>query len=96
VREAARRYLAWAAITPLAGIVAFQMDGIFIGATWSRDMRNMMLLSVMIYLVAWAGFTPLFGTDGLWAALIVFLSVRSIAFHWRMQRLLPRTFPAQP
>jgi putative MATE family efflux protein len=95
VREAARRYLAWAALTPLAGVIAFQMDGIFIGATWSRDMRNMMLLSVLVYLVAWAGLTPLFGNDGLWAALLVFLGARSIAFHWRMRRLLPRTFPAQ-
>ena len=45
--------------TPLAGTIAFQMDGIFIGATWSRDMRNMMLLSVLVYLAAWALLTPL-------------------------------------
>ena len=54
VRAAAYRYLPWAALTPLAGTIAFQMDGIFIGATWSRDMRNMMLLSVLVYLAAWA------------------------------------------
>jgi MATE family multidrug resistance protein len=96
VRETARRYLAWAALTPLAGVIAFQMDGIFIGATWSRDMRNMMLVSVVVYLAAWASLTPLFGNHGLWAALLIFLGARSVAFHWRMRRLLPRTFPAQP
>lgn len=93
VREVARHYLPWAALTPLAGVIAFQMDGIFIGATWSRDMRNMMLLSLFIYLVAWLSLTP-FGNHGLWAALLIFLGVRSFTFHWRMRRLLPRTFPA--
>jgi Na+-driven multidrug efflux pump len=94
VRATARNYLLGAALTPLAGTVAFQMDGIFIGATWSRDMRNMMLLSVLIYLVACFALTPLWGNHGLWAALLIFLGARSFTFHWRMRRLLPRTFPA--
>ena len=94
VRAAARDYLPWAALTPLVGVVAFQMDGIFIGATWSRDMRNMMLLSVLVYLAAWSALTPLFGNHGLWAALLIFLGARSLTFHWRMRRLAPRTFPA--
>jgi len=93
VRETALLYLPYAALTPLVGTLAFQMDGVFIGATWSRDMRNMMLLSVLIYLVAWAGLTPLFGNYGLWAALLVFLGARSALFRWRMRHLLPATFP---
>jgi putative MATE family efflux protein len=94
VRATARNYLIWAVLTPLAGAIAFQMDGIFIGATWSRDMRNMMLLSVLVYLLAWVALTPPFGNHGLWAALLIFLSARSIAFRWRMRRLLPQTFPS--
>jgi multidrug resistance protein, MATE family len=92
VREAARVYLVWAALTPLAGAIAFQMDGIFIGATWSRDMRNMMALSLLVYLLAWAALTPTFGNHGLWLALLIFLSARSIFFRWRMRALLPVTF----
>jgi MATE family multidrug resistance protein len=94
VRETARQFLPWAVFTPLVGVIAFQMDGIFIGATWSRDMRNMMLLSLLVYLIAWAALTPLFGNHGLWASLLIFLGARSFTFHWRMRRLLPRTFPA--
>jgi putative MATE family efflux protein len=93
VRELANRYLPWAVLTPLAGVIAFQMDGIFIGATWSRDMRNMMLLSLAVYLAAWAVLTPTFGNDGLWASLLIFLGARSLVFGWRMKGLLPRTFP---
>jgi multidrug resistance protein, MATE family len=96
VRATARAYLAWAALTPLAGAIAFQMDGIFIGATWSRDMRNMMLLSVVIYLAAWAALMPPFGNHGLWAALLIFLSARSVSFALRMRRRLPETFPPEP
>jgi Na+-driven multidrug efflux pump len=69
------------------------MDGIFIGATWSRDMRNMMLLSLLVFLASWAVLTPGLGNHGLWMALLIFLGARSVAFHWRMRHLLPRTFP---
>ena len=53
-----------------------------------------MLLSVLVYLVAWFALTPTFGNHGLWMALLVFLGARSTLFHWRMRKLLPRTFPA--
>lgn len=94
VRTEARQYLPWAALTPLAGVIAFQMDGIFIGATWSRDMRNMMLASALIYVAFWAALTPFLGNHGLWAAFLVFLGARSLTFRWRMRRLLPQTFPS--
>jgi len=76
VRQAAAIYLPWAALSALAGVLAFQMDGVFIGATWSRDMRNMMLLSVVFFLAAVLTLPPLFGNHGLWAALHVFLLAR--------------------
>ena len=93
VRETARLYLVWAVLTPLAGVIAFQMDGIFIGATWSREMRNMMLLSLLLYLVAWAVLTPLFGNHGLWLSLLIFLGARSVTLPWRLRTLVPSTFP---
>ena len=93
VRQAAYRYLAWSALTPLAGVLAFQMDGIFIGATWSRDMRNMMLLSLAAYLAVWAVATPVLGNDGLWLALLVFLGARGLSLYRRMGVNLVRTFP---
>lgn len=88
----ARHYLIWAALTPIVATIAFQMDGIFIGATWSRDMRNMMFLSALVYLVAWFCLTPFFGNHGLWASLLIFLGARSVSFHLRMRRLVPQTF----
>jgi putative MATE family efflux protein len=79
VRALAYTFMPWAALTPVTGVLAFQMDGIFIGATWSRDMRNMMLLSFIIYLFALMGLGKALGNVGLWAALHVFLIVRGLS-----------------
>ena len=79
VRAVADIYLPWAALTPLSGVLAFQMDGVFIGATWSRDMRNMMLLSFLVFSAALLTLAPAFGNNGLWAALHVFLLVRGFS-----------------
>ncbi|TIV07143.1 MAG: MATE family efflux transporter, partial [Mesorhizobium sp.] len=79
VREVADIYLPWAAFTALSGVLAFQMDGVFIGATWSRDMRNMMLLSFLVFSAALITLAPAFGNNGLWASLHVFLLVRGLS-----------------
>lgn len=92
VRQAARAYLGWAALVPVAGIAAFILDGIFVGATRGRDLRDMMLLSTLIYAVAWAGLTHAFGNHGLWAALLVFFLVRAIALAARMPALEREAF----
>jgi len=76
VRATARIYLPWAAIAPLLGVWAFQLDGIFIGATHTAQMRNAMLLSLAIFLAAWWALTP-FGNHGLWAALYVHYTARA-------------------
>jgi Na+-driven multidrug efflux pump len=79
VREVAGAYLPWAALTALSGVLAFQMDGVFIGATWSRDMRNMMLASFLAFCAALFLLAPSLGNAGLWAALHVFLLCRGFS-----------------
>ena len=79
VRTVAANYLPWAALTALSGVLAFQMDGVFIGATWSRDMRNMMLASFLVFAAALFALAPAFGNDGLWAALHIFLLCRGLS-----------------
>lgn len=78
LREVARHYLIWAIAAPVAGVACFQLDGIFIGATRTADMRNMMIVSLAVFMAAWALLTPPFGNHGLWAALIVFFVARAL------------------
>lgn len=92
VRAAARHYLYWAAATPLLGAVCFQFDGIFTGAMATRDMRNMMVVSLLIFLAAWALLEPAFGNHGLWAALCIFFVARGVTFASRLPAIERRLF----
>jgi len=94
VRNTGRTYLFWAAVTPLFGVLAFQMDGIFIGATWSRDMRNMMLLSLAVFICAYYLLFPMFQNHGLWMALNVFLGVRGLSLAIVCRYRAQKTFSA--
>ncbi|MBE2277439.1 MAG: MATE family efflux transporter [Rhodobacteraceae bacterium] len=78
VRAEARTFLPWVAVSPLLGTAAWTWDGVYIGATLTRLMRNLMLASVAIYAVALAVLVPAFGNHGLWAALSVLNIARSI------------------
>ena len=88
VRAEGRRFLLWAAAYPLIAVWCFQFDGIFIGATRTVDMRNMMALAFAAYLVAWYVLTSLFGNHGLWAAFTIFAAVRGLALWSRYPALL--------
>jgi MATE family multidrug resistance protein len=83
-RAAAASYLPWAAEAPLLGVWAFQLDGIFVGATQTADMRNAMLVSLAIFLAAWWLLRP-YGNHGLWAAFYVHYLARTAT--------LPRCYP---
>jgi len=63
------------------------LDGVFIGATRTRDMRNMMVLSVAIYFAAVWALVPLLGNNGLWAALIISYIARGITLGWKYPAL---------
>ncbi|WP_425083177.1 MATE family efflux transporter [Ruegeria profundi] len=87
VREAGRTFLFWAALAPIIGVASWMFDGIYIGATWTRDMRNAMLQSVAIYVVALFILVPAFGNHGLWAALMVLNLARGVTMGWRYPKL---------
>ncbi|ACS54534.1 MATE family efflux transporter [Rhizobium sp. WSM1325] len=94
VRQAAETYLPWAAVTGLTGALAFVMDGVFIGATWSADMRNRMLISFAGYLMMLAIFVPLFGNHGLWLAMNAFLLFRGFFLAMLVRSRADQTFRA--
>ena len=78
VRMAAGEYLPWAVAMPALSVAAFQFDGIFLGATLGRQMRNMMIVSVAAYLVLCELLLPLWGNHGLWSALAAFMALRGL------------------
>ena len=92
VRATASDYLVFAALMPLVGALAYEFDGVFIGATWTRDMRNMMILSLALYIASFLLLRPL-GNTGLWLALLLFLLARGLTLAWRYRKLSALSFP---
>ena len=92
VRAVARIYLPWLAMTPVLGVICFQFDGIFTGAMATKDVRNMMVVSLAIFMLAWWLLESRFGNHGLWAALNIFFVARGVTFASRMGGLERRAF----
>lgn len=85
VRLAARACLPWLAVAPLIGVAAWMLDGVFIGATLSAEMRRATIMAVAVYAVALFVLPPLMGNHGLWAALMILNIARGVF----MGRLYP-------
>ena len=83
VRETARTYLIWAIVTPVISLWCYLLDGVFIGATCTREMRNAMIGSLLAYLAAWYVLHGGFANHGLWLSLQVYFVARaaSLAFY---------------
>ncbi|WP_039018226.1 MATE family efflux transporter [Halocynthiibacter namhaensis] len=94
VQAAGREYLLWVAALPVISVASYMFDGIFIGAIWTREMRNAMLVSVAVYIVALASLMPLMGNHGLWMALVVLNVARGVTLGWYYPRLEARVGPA--
>ncbi|MEM8689559.1 MAG: MATE family efflux transporter [Pseudomonadota bacterium] len=93
IRDTARLYLWWIIAAPVLGVGCYQLDGIFIGATQSKDLRNMMLLSLLVFLAAWQTLTDVFGNHGLWASVMLFLVARALTLLARVPALMRERFP---
>jgi MATE family multidrug resistance protein len=94
VRRGAREFLPFVVLAPIPGVFAFGFDGIYIGATWAREMRNLMLASLAIFLATcWA--LQSFGNAGLWSALIASYVSRGGLQAARYPALYRKTFSKQ-
>jgi MATE family multidrug resistance protein len=81
VRAAAIKYLPWMVLSPLVSVWCFLYDGVYVGATRAKAMRNIMLVSTfVIFVPAWYLLQPL-GNHGLWLAFTIFMASRGIGMH---------------
>jgi len=87
VRAEGRTYLVWVALAPIVGMAAWMLDGIFIGATRTRAMRQAAIESLIVYLIAVWILTGVFDNHGLWLALHVSFVARAITLGLRYPAL---------
>lgn len=86
VRLAAGQYLGYLAVLPLVAVWSFLLDGLFIAGTKAREMRNVMIASVLLTLPVALVLGPA-GNHGLWISLLGFMGVRGLSMAWVAQRL---------
>ena len=81
VIAAAAPYLPWLIATPLVALWCYILDGVFIGATRGREMRNGMVIAAFGAIIAQYFAIPLFGNHGLWGSLMLFFVLRAISLY---------------
>ncbi|KRS10724.1 multidrug transporter [Roseovarius atlanticus] len=87
VQAEAREFILYICIAPVVGVAAFMLDGIFIGATRAGDMRDMMALSLLIYILSAVALVPWLGNHGLWLALLISFIARAVTLWQRYPAL---------
>ena len=87
VRATTREYLPWIVVAPLYSVWCFLIDGIFIGATRAREMRNMAMLSAAVFVASMAVFVPWLGNHGLWLCYMIFMLTRAVSLGSRYAAL---------
>ena len=87
VQAEANTYLIWVIAMPIVSVWCFHLDGVFIGATWTREMRDTMAVSTAIYIASVLVTVPLYGNHGLWFSFALFFALRGITLALRYPAL---------
>lgn len=87
ILDYARRYIGWIIAIPLAASLPFMMDGVMVGATQSRIMRDSMLIATALYFGLFFSLRPLIGNNALWLAFTSFMALRGIFQYFMSARL---------
>ncbi len=84
------KHFIWIVIIPPAASFCYQLDGIFIGASQTKEMRSAMIISVASFIVISIYLTKLFGNHGLWLSLFLFMILRSLTLNYFFKRILKK------
>ena len=87
IREATQSFMPWVVVSPLMVVLGFQLDGIFVGATRSRELRDAIIVSTIIFIPASLWLAGPFGNHGLWLAFSVYFLIRAVALGIWLPRI---------
>ena len=90
VRFISYKYILWIVIIPPVASFCYQFDGIFIGATQTKEIRNAMMISVVSFIITSIYLTEYFGNHGLWLSLLLFMIFRSLTLNYFFSKILKK------
>ena len=82
------KHAIWIILIPPLASFCYQLDGIFIGASQTKDMRNGMIISVFIYVIISIYLIKFFDNHGLWLSLLIFMSLRALTLRYFFSNIL--------
>ena len=90
IRKLSSSYVIWLIIFPLISSFCYQFDGIFIGASQTKELRNAMIFSVFSYLIISIFLTKLLFNNGIWISLCVFMILRALSLFYYLDKIYLR------
>ena len=90
IRKLSSSYVIWLIILPVISSFCYQFDGIFIGASQTKELRNAMIFSVLGYLLISIFLIKFLFNTGIWISLCIFMILRAISLFWYLNRIYLR------
>ena len=90
IRKLSSSYVIWLIILPVISSFCYQFDGIFIGASQTKELRNAMIFSVLVYLLISILLIKFLFNTGIWISLCIFMILRAISLFWYLNRIYLR------
>jgi len=90
IRNLSSSYVVWLILMPLISSFCYQFDGIFIGASQTKELRNAMVFSVFSYLLISLYLTKIMGNTGIWISLCLFMVLRALSLFYYLDKIYLR------
>ena len=90
IRVLSSKYVIWLIILPFIASFCYQFDGIFIGVSQTKELRNAMIFSVFIYLIVSIFLTKYFLNTGVWISLCLFMVLRAASLYYYLDKIYLR------
>ena len=90
IRFISYKYFFWIIIIPPVASLCYQLDGIFIGASQTKDLRNAMIIAVIFYIIISIYSTKYFNNHGLWLSMFIFMILRSLTLNLFLKKITKR------
>jgi len=90
IRNLSSSYAIWLIIMPLISSFCYQFDGVFIGVSQTKELRNAMIFSVFSYIIISLLLTDLIGNTGVWISLCLFMILRALSLYYYMDKIYLR------
>ena len=90
IRVLSLDYSIWLILIPFISSFCFQFDGIFIGASQTKELKNAMIFSVFLYLIISLILVNYFSNTGIWISLCIFMILRALSLFYYLDRIYLR------